>query len=97
MNIIKDKQLFGQIKELEETILKSTPEENDKYAECYVKLLHKIHDKKYINTEKIKEIISAKVVSMRMKFALYDLQDLSRCNFCGKCKNCTRLLNAKKK
>jgi hypothetical protein len=96
MNILKEKQLFEQIKTLENTILNSTPEQNDKYCECYVKLLHKLHDKKHINVDKIKEIISAKVVSMRIKFALYDIQDLYKCNFCSKCKNCIRLQKAKK-
>lgn len=96
LKIVKETQLLEQIKELEETIIKSTPEQNDKYTECYVKLLHKIHNKKYINVDKIKEIISAKVVSTRMKFALYDLQDLHKCNFCGKCKHCVRLQKAKK-
>ena len=96
LQIIKEEQLIGQIKELEATILASTPEQNDKFAECYVKLLHKLHDKKYINVDKIKEIVGAKVVSMRLKFALMDLQDLTKCNFCKKCKHCERLQKAKK-
>lgn len=96
MKIVTEKQLLGQMEELEKTILVSTPEQNDKYAECYVKLLHKLHDKKYIKLEKINEIITKKVVSMRLKFSLMDLKDLEKCNFCGKCKHCVRLANAKK-
>ena len=98
INIIKDEQILEQVKELEEIILKSTSEQNDKYAECYVKVLNKLSDNKYVNLEKIKEIISAKIVSTRLKFALYDLQDLHKCDFCKKdsCRTCSRLQRARK-
>ena len=86
------------VKELEETMLKSTSEQNDKYAECYSKLMNKLSNKKYINLKKIDEIIKAKVVSTRIKFALYDLKDLHKCNFCKKhsCKTCHRLKQCSK-
>ena len=98
LKIIKDEQILEQFKELEETILKSTPEQNDKYAECYIKVIKKLSDKKYINLEKINEIIKAKVVSSRLKFTLYDIKDLYKCNFCKKhsCRTCKNLKNASK-
>lgn len=98
LKIIKDEQILEQFKELEETIIKSTPEQNDKYAETYIKIIRKMSNKKYVNLEKIKEMIKAKVVSMRIKFALYDIQDLARCNFCKKssCRTCDRLKKCSK-
>ena len=98
LKIVKDEQIMEQVKELEETMLKSTSEQNDKYAECYVKLMTKFGDKKYLNLKKIDEVIKAKVVSTRIKFALYDLKDLRKCNFCKKhsCKTCRRLKQCSK-
>ncbi len=98
LKIVKDEQILEQFKELEEIIINSTPEQNDKYAETYIKIIRKISNKKYINLEKIKEIIKAKVVSTRIKFALYDIQDLHKCNFCKKssCRTCDRLKKCSK-
>lgn len=98
LKIVKDTQIVDQIKELEETIMKSTVSQNDKYAECYVKLITKIGNKKYVHLKEIKAIIGAKVVSMRIKFALYDIQDLHKCDFCKKnsCRTCSNLKKASK-
>ena len=76
LKIIKKKQLVNQIKTLETTILKSTPEENEKYAECYCKLLKKLNNKTFINIKKVNEIKSAGVLKIRMKFAIMDIGDL---------------------
>lgn len=78
LKIIKKKQLVDQIKTLETTILKSTPEENEKYAECYCKLLKKLNKKEFINIKKVNEIKSAGVLKIRMKFAIMDIQDLHK-------------------
>ena len=98
LKIVKNEQMLEQMRELEATILKSTPEQNDKYAECYVKLISKFSNKKYINLKKIDEITKAKVLSTRMKFAMYDLKDLHKCNFCKKdtCRTCRNLKKASK-
>ena len=76
LKIIKKKQIIDQLKTLEETILKSTDIENEKYAECYVKLLKKLNKKTFIHIEKINEIKAAGVLKMRMKFAILDIIDL---------------------
>jgi len=78
LKIIKEQQMKDQIKILEETILKSTPEQNEKFCECYCKLLKKINKKKYINLKKITQIKKAKVLSVRMSFGLMDLEDLHK-------------------
>jgi len=78
LKIVKEQQMKDQIKTLEEIILVSTPEQNEKYAECYCKLLKKINKKKYINLRKITQIKKAKVLSMRMRFGLLDLEDLHK-------------------
>lgn len=76
LKIIKKKQLTSQLKVLEDTIIKSTAEENEKYAECYVKLLKKLNKKEFIDLEKINEIKSAGVLKPRMRFAMLDIGDL---------------------
>lgn len=96
LKIITDDEIKGQLDTLEETIINSTPEQNDKYCETYIKVLNKMKTQRFININKIKEIIAAKVVSMRLKFALYDVLDAKKCDYCGTCKNCVRLAKAKK-
>jgi len=98
LKLIKKKQIVSQLKCLVETILKSTPEENEKFAETYIKMITKLGSKKFITIKGINEIKNAKVVSMRMKFALSDLQDLYKCDFCKKdsCRTCSNLKKCSK-
>jgi hypothetical protein len=76
LKIIKKKQLTDQLKILEKTILKSTPEENEKYAECYCKLLKKLNKKSFINMKKVSDIKESGKLKIRMRFAIMDIQDL---------------------
>lgn len=75
-DIIKENVIINNINYLEETILKSTKEENEKYADAYKNFIIKLNCKKYINLEKIKEIKNVGVLKPRMKFAMMDVEDL---------------------
>jgi len=76
LKIIKKKQITDQIKKLEEIILSSSKDENEKFCECYIKVLKKLNKKQFINLEKINEIKSAGVLKPRMRFGLMDITDL---------------------
>ena len=76
LKIIKKKQLTDQIKILEDTIMKSSKDENEKFCECYIKVLKKLNKKEFINIEKVNEIKSAGVLKPRMRFGLMDINDL---------------------
>ena len=76
--IIKNKQIKSNLKYLETTILKSTPEENEKYFDAYSKFLTKLNKKSFINLKKLAEIKESGKLSMRLKFQCMDLVDLQK-------------------
>ena len=67
---------MNNIKYLENTILKSDKETNEKYCDAYVKFVTKLNNKEFIRVRKINEIKKSGLIKPRMKFAIMDLDDL---------------------
>ena len=76
--IIRKSQINLNLKYLETTILKSTPDQNEKFADAYVKFIKQLNKKEFIDLKKIAEIKRANVLSTRLKFGMLGLTDLQK-------------------